>query len=46
MSHVDPGLNEPTQEAAQDVERSGEEKDETLAEKAEQDFLDPRLVES
>ncbi|KAF2741329.1 potassium channel-like protein [Polyplosphaeria fusca] len=41
MSHVDPGLDEPTHDAAQDVERNGREEDKKLAEEEEQDFLDP-----
>jgi hypothetical protein len=39
MSHVDPGLDEPAQDAANDVEQ-----DEEHAEAEEQDFLDPRFV--
>ncbi|KAF1948579.1 voltage-gated potassium channel [Byssothecium circinans] len=37
----DPGLDEPAQEAAQDVERNGKEQDKELAEAEEQVFLDP-----
>jgi hypothetical protein len=37
----DPGLHESTQEAAQDVEKNGEDE---LAEQEEQEFLDPRYV--
>lgn len=42
MSHVDPGLDEPAQEAAQDVERNVYEEERKQAEAEEQDFLDPR----
>lgn len=38
----DPGLDEPAQEAAQDVERNKHEEDRAQAEKEEQDYLDPR----
>lgn len=37
----DPGLDEPAQEAAQDVEKLKHEEDEE-AEKEEQEYLDPR----
>jgi potassium channel subfamily K len=40
----DPGLEEPAQEAAQDVERDTHEMDQENAEAEEQDFLDPRFV--
>jgi potassium channel subfamily K len=36
----DPGLDEPTQEAAQDIEKNEHEEDEQ-AEQEEQEFLDP-----
>jgi potassium channel subfamily K len=39
----DPGLHEPTQEAAQDVEKNEREEDEE-AEQEEQEYLDPRCV--
>jgi potassium channel subfamily K len=39
----DPGLHEPAQEAAQDVEKNEQEEDEQ-AEQEEQEFLDPRYV--
>jgi potassium channel subfamily K len=39
----DPGLDEPAQQAAQDVEKNNEhEKDQ--AEEEEEDFLEPRQV--
>jgi potassium channel subfamily K len=41
MSHVDPGLDEPAQAAADDVERNVYEADYKQAEEEEQDFLDP-----
>jgi hypothetical protein len=37
----DPGLHEPAQEAAQDVEKNEQEEDDQ-AEQEEQEFLDPR----
>ncbi|KAF2192449.1 hypothetical protein K469DRAFT_716995, partial [Zopfia rhizophila CBS 207.26] len=37
----DPGLDEPAQEAAQDVERNVYEEDQKQAEEEEQSFLDP-----
>jgi hypothetical protein len=37
----DPGLHESTQEAAQDIEKNGEDE---LAEQEEHEFLDPRYV--
>jgi|TARA_R110002003_G_scaffold186_3_gene14533 potassium channel subfamily K len=39
----DPGLHEPAQEAAQDVEKN-ENKQEELAEQEEQEYLDPRYA--
>ncbi|KAF2659307.1 potassium channel-like protein [Lophiostoma macrostomum CBS 122681] len=43
MSHVDPGLDQPAQAAADDVERDVYEADYKQAEEEEQDFLDPSL---
>lgn len=40
MSHVDPGLDEPAQQAAQGVDHTVHE-EEKLAEREERDFLDP-----
>lgn len=37
----DPGLDEPTQEAAQDVEHNADSKEEE-AEQEEDEYLDPR----
>ncbi|KAF2642892.1 voltage-gated potassium channel [Massarina eburnea CBS 473.64] len=37
----DPGLDEPAQKAAQDVEKNGKEQDQEKAEAQEQRFLDP-----
>jgi hypothetical protein len=39
----DPGLHEPAQEAAQDVEKNEHREDEQ-AEQEEQEFLDPRYA--
>ena len=39
----DPGLNEPAQQAAEDVEKSIYDIDQKKAEAEEQDFLDPRF---
>jgi potassium channel subfamily K len=39
----DPGLHEPAQEAARDVEKN-ENKQEELAEQEEQEYLDPRYA--
>jgi potassium channel subfamily K, other eukaryote len=41
MSHVDPGLDEPAQEAAHEVEHELYDQDRNQAEREEQDFLDP-----
>ncbi|KAF2022036.1 voltage-gated potassium channel [Aaosphaeria arxii CBS 175.79] len=42
MSHIDPGLDEPAQEAAQDVEQNGKSQEEQKqADEEEQTFLDP-----
>lgn len=38
----DPGLDEPAQQAAQDVEKTSGDVDEHEAEEEEQDFLEPR----
>jgi potassium channel subfamily K, other eukaryote len=38
----DPGLDEPAQQAAQDVEKATGEQEQEQAEWEEQDFLDPR----
>ena len=38
----DPGLEEPAQQAAEDVEKNTYEDDRKKAEAEEQDFLDPR----
>lgn len=40
----DPGLHEPAQDAAQDVEKDAHKKDEEQAAKEERTFLDPRLA--
>jgi potassium channel subfamily K len=42
----DPGLDEPAQQAAQDVEKNPDEQEKEHAESEEQDFLEPRLVHS
>jgi hypothetical protein len=39
----DPGLHEPAQEAAQDVEKN-EHREDDQAEQEEQEFLDPRCA--
>ena len=40
----DPGLDEPAQQAAEDVEKNVYEADKEKAEAEEQDFLDPRYA--
>lgn len=40
----DPGLDQPAQQAAQDVERDAYEEDKKQMEWEEQDYLDPRCV--
>lgn len=40
----DPGLDEPAQQAAEDVEENVYEADKQKAEAEEQDFLDPRYA--
>lgn len=40
----DPGLDEPAQQAAEDIEENVYEADKEKAEAEEQDFLDPRHV--
>jgi potassium channel subfamily K, other eukaryote len=42
----DPGLDEPAQRAAQDVEKNKGEQDRKNAEWEEEDFLEPRHVQS
>lgn len=44
MSHIDPGTDEPAKEAAQDVERDGDEGAKDQAIEEEEDYLDPRCV--
>lgn len=40
----DPGLDEPAQQAAEDVEENVYEADKDQAEAEQQDFLDPRYT--
>jgi potassium channel subfamily K len=42
MSHVDPGLDEPAQQAAEDVERNDSEEERRHAREEEDAYLDPR----
>jgi potassium channel subfamily K len=42
----DPGLDEPAQQAAQDVEKNTYDQEKENAESEEQDFLEPRYVHS
>jgi potassium channel subfamily K len=44
MSHVDPGLDEPAQQAAEDVEKNDQDRDEQKKQAKEEEdaYLDPR----